>query len=111
MSVSIRCPDSAASRQLVTLENVPYNVLLTWNERAQGWTLGLEDRDGEPVLLGRRVVLQIDLISAFHHLPGVPTGGIFALDKTKGLRSIGREDLILGRALIYYLTRAEIDAL
>ncbi len=111
MSVTLPVTEKGYSSQLITLEDIPYGLLLSWNERAQGWTLGLEDRDGAPILLGRRIVLQLDILSGYHHLPGVPAGGIFALDMTKRLKSVGREDLIQGRAKLYYLTRAEIDAL
>lgn len=109
MSVNIPVPDQVASRQQITLDNVPYSVLLTWNERGQGWTFSLEDRDGLPVIYGRRVVLQIDLLYGYHHLPGVPAGALFALDQTGKLTTIGREDLILGRAVLRYFTEAESD--
>lgn len=107
MSVIIPIPDQSASRQQITLDNVPYGILLTWNERAGAWTLGLEDRDGAPVLYGRRIVLQIDLLFGHHHMPGMPAGSLFALDRTKKLTGIGREDLIVGRAYLSYYSAGE----
>ena len=112
MSVIIPIPDGVASRQQVTLDDTPYNLLLTWNERAGAWTLGLEDRDGNPVIYGRRIVLQLGMLSGLHHLPGMPTGDFYALDATGGqLKAVGREDLTGGRAVLYYIPRSEIDAL
>ncbi len=111
MSVQLPVVDKAASRQEIILEDVPYNLLLTWNERAGAWTVGLEDRDGLPIILGRRVVLQLDIFFGYRHLPGMPTGSLFAMDTTGKLTGVGREDLIAGRAVLIYYTRAEIDAL
>ena len=111
MPVLLPIPSNAASRQEIILEDVPYNLLLTWNERAGAWSVGLEDRDGTPIILGRRVVLQLDIFFGYRHLPGMPTGSLFALDSTKKLTGVGREDLTSGRAVLIYYTKAEVDAL
>lgn len=111
MSVILPFPSNAASRQQIILDDVPYGLLLTWNERTAGWSLGLEDRDGAPVILGRRIVLQLDILSGYRHLPGIPTGGIFALDTAGKLSVISREDMPSGRVALYYIPRAELDAL
>ena len=112
MSLVMPAPDGLASRVQITIDDTPYSLLLTWNERAGAYNLGLEDRDGAPVLYGRRIVLQLGLLAGYHHLPGVPAGDFYALDVTGGgLRSVGREDLIEGRAVLYYIPRSEIDAL
>lgn len=107
MSVVLPVPEQAASRQQIILDNIPYGLLLTWNERAGAWTLGLEDRDGAPVLYGRRIVLQVDLLFGRHHLPGIPAGSIFPLDKTGKLTGIGFDDLVLGRAVLLYYAAGE----
>ncbi len=111
MSQQLPVLDKVASRQEIVLEDVPYQLLLTWNERTGGWTIGLEDRDGLPVILGRRVVLQLDIFFGYRHLPGMPTGSLFALDTTGQLTGVGREDLTSGRAVLIYYTEAEINAL
>lgn len=111
MSVILPVSSQVASRQQIVLDDVPYYLLLTWNERAGAWVLGLEDRDGAPVILGRRVVLQLNLLSGYAHLPGIPTGGIFALDTAGRLSAIAREDLPSGRVALYYIPKAELDAL
>jgi len=103
--------DSPASRQEVILEDVAYGINLVWNERAGAWSFGLDDRDGQPILAGRRVVLQLDLFYGYRHLPGMPSGFLYALDTTKKLKSISRDDLILGRAVLQYYTQAEVNAL
>lgn len=111
MPVTLPFPDQDASRQQITLENVPYSMLLTWNERAGAWVFGLEDRDNQPVILGRRVVLQLDLLSGYHHLPGMPSGVVVALDHTGQATAIAHDDLISGSIALLYFTRDEIDAL
>lgn len=111
MSVLFPVPDKAASEQQITIEDVPYTLLLTWNERAGAWSFGLLDRDGLPIVYGRRVVLQLDLLSGLRHLPGLPTGGVFALDQTGKIRKLSREDLVTGRAILTYIPQAELDAL
>jgi hypothetical protein len=110
MPLSLPVPDQPASRQQITLDDVPYSLVLTWNERAGAWVLGLENRDGDAVILGRRVVLQIDLFSGYRHLEGVPTGSLFALDRTGKASAISRTDLISGSVALFYYTKAEIDA-
>jgi hypothetical protein len=111
MSVFLPVLNSYSSRQLITLDDVPLSMILTWNDRTQGWTLGFEDRDGSPVLSGRRLVLQIDLLFGMHHLPGVPAGSLFVLDLTNKLRGVGKDDLINGNAVIAYFSPGELDAI
>ncbi len=111
MPVILAVPDLPASSQQITLDAVPYSLLLTWNERAGAWILGLLNSDGAAVLVGRRVVLDLDILSVYRYLPGVPTGGIFALDATGKIRSISRQDLILGNVVLWYYSRAELDGL
>jgi hypothetical protein len=103
--------NSSASRQEIIIEDVPYGLNLIWNERAGAWSLGLDDRDGLQILSGRRVVLQLDLFYGYRHLPGMPQGFLYALDTTNKLKSVSREDLIIGRAILQYYTQAEINAL
>lgn len=110
MSLFLPIPDRPAFREQITLDDVPYNLLLTWNERAAGWVLGLEDRDGAPLLSGRRLVFGIDLLGGFHHLD-VPTGGLFVVVPAGQITQISREDLTSGRVLLLYTPRSELDVL
>jgi hypothetical protein len=98
--------DKPASRLQITIDEVAYALILSWNERSQGWTFGLEDRDGNTLIAGRRIVLNVDLLGGFHHL-AVPVGPILAVDQTGKLDGVLREDLTLGRVTLQYLTEAE----
>lgn len=101
-------PNKPASRQQVAIDEQPFGLLLTWNERAQGWTVGLEDRDGNPVFYGRRVVLNEDLFAGLHHLGG-PEGALFAADPKGKAKTISREALIGGDVELFYLTKDELE--
>jgi hypothetical protein len=103
-------PDKPASREIIVIDEVSYSLILTWNERSQGWTFGLEDRDGNTLISGRRIVLNIDLLGGFHHL-AIPTGPLLAIDQTGNLDSISKDDMILGRVALQYLTEAEFSGL
>lgn len=101
-------PAKPASRQQVAIDEVPYGLLLTWNERAQGWTVGLEDRDGNPLFYGRRIVLNEDLFAGLHH-HAIPEGLLFASDPKGKAKTITREALISGDVELYYVTQAEFE--
>ena len=111
MPKALPVANSSASRQEIIIEDVPYTLILLWNERAGAWTLGLDNRDGVSVISGRRIVLQLDMFYGYKHLTGMPNGYLYALDTTKKLKAIGREDLIAGRAILLYYTQEEYDAL
>lgn len=109
-NIQIPVPKDAASREQIVLDQVPYNILLTWNERAGAWVLGLEDRDAIPLIVGRRVVLNLDLLGGYHHL-NIPTGAIFAVDPTGKLLKVGMDDLTSGRVLLIYTPKADLNVL
>ncbi len=100
-------PDKPVSRQQVAIDDVPYGLLLAWNERAAGWALSLEDRDGNPLFYGRRMVLNEDLFAGYRHL-AIPAGALFACDPKGRAKIITREALISGDVELFYLTAEEV---
>ena len=56
MSVRIRVSDSDVQRQRVTLGGVPFELRLTWRNGPAAWYLSVFDVEGEPVLLGARLI-------------------------------------------------------
>lgn len=63
------------------LDRTTFNFAFEWNDRDSGWYMSIFDVSGNPLLSGRRVVLNYPLINLYRdtHLP---LGNIMAFDST-----------------------------
>lgn len=69
-------PDTS---QDVDLEGVVYNLRFRWAERTEEWHLDLRDAEGDPILLGIKLVTLYPLLRNYRHLV-VPPGELFFVD-------------------------------
>lgn len=90
----------------ITLDGVKYTVELRWNARSNRWTFSLRTRDGEPLLVGRRVVVGMPLLMRGTD-PRMPPGDIIAVDQAGLDADPGRDDLG-SRVLLMYVTANEL---
>lgn len=93
--------DSAFYDFEVDLEGRTYTVELRWNARSAAWYLTLRDAAGAILVAGRKVVLGAGLLGR-SPAPGLPPGGIVAIDTSGADLDPGRNDLGTRVALVYY---------
>lgn len=85
----------------IELEGVTYQFEFRWNARDASWYLSVMTADGEPLLLGRRMVIGSDLLVRLRDARR-PPGQLFLLDTSGEDREAGQYDLGV-RAQLYYL--------
>lgn len=56
MALFISIPDSADDEQIVTLNKKSYILETKFNKRGGSWSVSLRDSNGEPIILGEKVV-------------------------------------------------------
>jgi hypothetical protein len=84
----------------VELEGAVYGFDFRWNERAEGWFVGMYNSRGEPLAVGKRLVVAFPLF-ARHKGPDFPPGMLIAVDTTGEDRDPGLNDLG-SRVKLYY---------
>ncbi len=93
----------------VVLEDNPFNLNFTYNERFDFWTMGLLTLEGVILIDGLR--LQINFPFLFQYPEkGLPEGEFFCIDTTGKQLIPNRENMGVSVQL-YYFTREEIEAL
>ena len=95
--------------QMVALDGTSYWLRFQWNTRAQYWAMDMAAQDKTPIVIGLKLVLDYELIGAYHAI-GTPPGELWALDSTGKLLRIGRDDLYDGQVRLVYIPEAEVAA-
>lgn len=94
-------------QETLTLEEVPYTFRFDWNSRGAFWSMDIYDRDGNALLLGRKVSLFNELISQFPNR-GLPSGKLYVVDPSlMNFTPISQYDIILERCSLLYVEEAE----
>jgi hypothetical protein len=74
--------DIPAYDMSVTLDGVLYYLSFEWNERGQFWTMDIYDQDQVALVLGTRMITNVDLLGKYK-IAGLPKG-IFLITDTSG---------------------------
>lgn len=98
-----------AFSQTVVLDGTAYRLRFQWNTRGQYWAMDLATQDKTPIVTGIKLVLDYELIGAYHAI-GTPPGELWALDSTEKLLRIGRDDIKDGPVKLVYIPEAEVAA-
>lgn len=91
----------------VELEGVNYGFTFRWNERSSQWSMDVADGDGNLLVAGIRVVVDVPMLLRYRSIPRLPPGDIVAVDSTDQSRDPDFEDL--GRRVeVFYISSDEI---
>lgn len=90
----------------VSLGDTQYGLRWLWNGREGVWTLSVSDADGEPILSGVRVVLDVDLL-AYTADARAPQGYLIVSDPSGGTTEPGLDELG-NRVQVLFVTLDEI---
>jgi hypothetical protein len=82
-----------STRVRVALSGATYAIHWLWNERDGTWSFSMWDPDGEPLVQGVRVVLNVDLLSWAPRGDRRPPYGIVAVDPSERLQEPARDTL------------------
>lgn len=88
------------------LDNVTYQFEMEWNDRDSGWYMSISNSDGEPLVTGRRVVLNYPLTNIYRD-PRLPAGSLVAIDSSGTDTEPGLLDLG-DRVKLVYVPVAEL---
>lgn len=80
-AVRLVIPEGAAWAQEVQLDGRAYVLRGQYNGRSDQWTLDILTRTGEPIVLGKRLVLDYPLLR-FETDPRLPPGEMWVVDPT-----------------------------
>lgn len=93
----------------VQLDGVTFVLTFQWNAREACWYFDLADIAGNPLLSGRRVVLNMPLLARFRQAT-LPNGDLMAVDTTGLNIDAGLTDLG-DRVLLLYVTQSDVAAI
>lgn len=86
--------------QEVTLEDVPYRFVITWNTRGQYYTLDIETAEGTLLVAGLKLALNTTLLRR-HPGRDLPPGELSVIDPSGAFDSIAFGDVETRIALVY----------
>jgi hypothetical protein len=92
----------------VTLDGVAYTFEFRWNDRGEFWVFDIADGSGNPLVSGRKVVVDFPLLGRFA-VEGLPEGSLFAVDTSGAGQGPTLEDFG-ARVTMVYLTAEEMAA-
>ena len=94
----------------VTLDNINYKLLFTWNTRMEAWVMSILKLDDTPILAGIKLVLNYELIAKFHHLD-IPQGLMYVVDTSNDESKIAFDDFTSERGLrLIYIEEDEVES-
>jgi len=90
----------ASYRERVQLDGDAYELHIRWNSCAAAWFVDIFDDDGNPLVYGRKCLIDTRLTGQHQHIPNLPPGEITCFDTTQrkerpGLRDFGTRVLAL----------------
>lgn len=106
MSLVIPFRDLAAFRESVSLDGEIFILEFQYNTRGDYWSLFVYSKEGTPLLMGVKIVIDFELIQRYG-TRNLPAGEIYGIDVTETVEKIGRRDL-LDLVELVYLTEAEL---
>jgi len=61
------------------LDGITYTFRFRWNTRATAWFMDIKDVNDTPLVMGVKIVLNIELLASFKHL-AIPQGTMLAVN-------------------------------
>lgn len=92
----------------VQLDGTTFNFEFNWNDRQGAWFFNLLDIANTPLLMGRKVVLNLPMISEFVD-PAFPLGDLMATDNSGQNIPPGLTDLG-SRVIMVYFAQADLPS-
>lgn len=92
MQVIERVENEAFWEQKVILGGVWVILEAQWNVRDEAWYMSLYKSDETPLIVGRKLTLNVDLLKLVHD-EGKPQGRLAAVAITSGVTEITRDNL------------------
>lgn len=99
----------AAWQAQITFTSTIYIIYLRWNAMNKYWVMNIIDRNGQPIVLGIKVVTNFNLTEQFKAITGMPQGDILCQNIIGLWTTIQRFDMGETTELMYY-EPGEIEA-
>jgi hypothetical protein len=88
------------------LDGTIYRLDFDWNDRDSAWYLGVATVDGTPLVTGRKIIINLPLLSRFKD-PRLPPGVLVALDSASAAQDPDVDELGT-RVRLLYIPVAEV---
>lgn len=95
----IEVPDMNDSVSRIVLNNTAYQIRFTWNDAGGYWKFSVYDPQGQPIVLGIKIVPRFPL-NLFYGVTQLPFGIFGVMTK---LDRVGRRDFANGNAQFVFL--------
>lgn len=95
--------DFADFTQTLRLSGELYSLRARWNDVRSFWALDIYDRNGQPLLLGQKIVFNTDILARYRN-PLLPNGKLFVIDSSatsENIENVGRNDIGVNVFLVY----------
>lgn len=73
-----------------------FNLRFTWNQRDERWYMGIFAVDDTPIVLGVKIVCNVDLLRYYRYDSKVPQGALFAWDHSADSTPPNLNDMAIG---------------
>ena len=93
-----------------TLDGTQYKIRMLYNDIGGYWTLSLRTTDNSPLLDGVKAVPDFPLLRPYHR-PGIPPGELMVITLDTTIQTVSRADFANSKAILCYVTEAEINAI
>jgi|GEM_PF-1562680 hypothetical protein len=88
--------------QQLVIDNIFYNLTLTWNSRGNFWFMDITDQNDDPIQNGIPLVIGYNMFAPYPDV-GLPTSGqMLCIDTTDTGIPIGHDDIVNGRIILGY---------
>lgn len=108
MPVQIGTPDSADSKQTVTLNKKSYRVRFLYCDRSSSWNLSIFDAKNNSIILGEKILPYKEFLSRYNKIQDI--GGYFYISSFDN-SNVTRDNLGIGKThTLSFVTFEEIDS-
>jgi hypothetical protein len=95
---------------VATLDGTQYKVRMLWNDYGKFWTLSLRTAENISLLEGVKAVPDFPLLFPYHR-PGIPPGELMVVTMDTTIQTVNRSGFANSKAILYYITEAELNAI
>jgi hypothetical protein len=93
-----------------TLDSTQYKIRMLYNDAGGYWTLSIRSDSGVSLLEGVKSVPDYPLLKLYHR-PGLPPGELMIITMDTTIQTVSRKDFANSKAILVYVTEAEINAI
>lgn len=100
MSVKVKWYSDSYWEQRLILGGDPFSLIANWNVRDESWNVSLFTSEGDPLVVGRKLVLNTNVLEQVH-VDSAPKGILLVTPISDNATSITRDNMGIDVELIF----------